>query len=90
MRSAPPPFHQFEVPTRQAIISRDRDDCVIRLGFAGELDLTLRLTRLSRDRLAHLADQLCRGLIKANHRALRRRRFFGQWDKLRADRSKEV
>ena len=73
MRSGapPPPFHQFEVPTRQAIISRDRDNCVIRLGFAGELDLTLRLTRLSRDRLAHLADQLCRGLIKANHRAHR-------------------
>jgi hypothetical protein len=31
--------------------------------------------------------------LKAGVRAafdLRRRRFFGQWDKLRADRSKEV
>ncbi len=33
--------------------------------------VTLQLTRLSWDRLAHLADQLCRTLIKANHRALR-------------------
>ena len=33
--------------------------------------VTLRLTWRGRDRLAHLADQLCRTFVEANHRALR-------------------
>jgi hypothetical protein len=37
--------------------------------------IALRLGRPSGDRLAHLADQLCRTFVKANHRALRIRRF---------------